>query len=246
MASLNKFNVKGESKVKVRAGRAAKAKADNDNADAEKDDVAVAACPNLINPNPPPQLGVGARGRGHGVHPSQRQTQTQRQRNGPPMTVTMSGGATATTTPRSRCNHGLAPSHQHPQSRVTSSNDLQTCKWFLQAFVTEFDGTAGDFLAAYHATKEKCALVWNDLSKMEFVVSFLLACGTGKVLEGNIKIACKYAALASYFEQHIQVEFLNTRAFPNWPKIRELYAADMHTLVSFLKKRIPCSCLDET
>eukprot|EP00985_Skeletonema_marinoi_P012381 scaffold5962_cov161-Skeletonema_marinoi.AAC.1 len=113
------------------------------------------------------------------------------------------------------------------------------------AFVNEFDGTAGDFLAAYHATKEKCAVVWNDPSMMEFVVSFLLACGAGKVMEGNIKIASKYAALACYFEQYIQVELLNTRPFPNWPKIRELYAANSHTTVSFLKRRIPCSCLDE-
>eukprot|EP00984_Skeletonema_dohrnii_P029857 scaffold20768_cov138-Skeletonema_dohrnii-CCMP3373.AAC.6 len=159
------------------------------------------------------------------------------QRNDAPM----SGGITTT----ARCNHGLVPSHYHPQSHI-ASNNLQTCKWFLQAFVNEFDGTAGDFLAAYHATKEKCAVVWNDPSMMEFVVSFLLACGTGKVMEGNnIKIASKYAALACYFEQYIQVELLNTRPFPNWPKIRELYAANSHTTVSFLKRRIPCSCLDE-
>jgi len=72
-----------------------------------------------------------------------------------------------------------------------------------------------------------------------------LTCGTSKILVGHVQIASKYAALASYFEQYMEVDFLNTRACLNWPKIRELYAADEHTLVSFLKKRIPCSCLDE-
>ena len=80
---------------------------------------------------------------------------------------------------------------------------------------------------------------------MSFVVSFLLACVTNKVLEGNIKMANKYASLGSYFEQYAQVDLLNTRACPKFGKMRELYSADMHTLVSFLRKRIPCSCLDE-
>jgi len=148
-----------------------------------------------------------------------------------------------------KCNHGLVPSHYHWQSRgefLKTSNMLkQICQGFLHAFVYEFDSAGGNFLAAYHATKEKFADVWKDLGKMSFVVSFLLACGTSKILEGKFKIARKYAALGSYFEQYVEVDLLSIRVFPNWPKIRELYAADEHTLVSFLKKRIPCSCLNE-
>jgi hypothetical protein len=149
-----------------------------------------------------------------------------------------------------KCNHGLVPSHYHCHRQssggfLNTSNMQKICNVFLQAFVYEFDSAAGDFLAAYHVTKGKFAEVWNDLSMMSFVVSFLLACGTSKILEGNIRIACKYASLGSYFEQYVEVDLLNIRACPNWPKIRELYAADEHTLFSFLKKRIPCSCLDE-
>jgi len=148
-----------------------------------------------------------------------------------------------------KCNHGLVPSCScHWQRRMevsNTSNNLNICKGFLQAFVAEFDGADGDFLAAYHATKETCANVWSDLGMMELVVSFLLTCGASKILEGNIKIASKYAALGSYFEQYMEVDLLNTRAFPNWPKIRELYTADENTLVSFLKKCIPRSCLDK-
>jgi len=147
-----------------------------------------------------------------------------------------------------KCNHGLVPSHYHWKSHgefLNTSNDMKLCKVFLQAFVDEFDGAGGDFLAAYHATKEKYVGVWKDFGKMSFVVSFLLACGTSKVLEGNTRIARKYAALSSYFEMYVEVDLLNTRAYPSWAKINELYSADMHTLVSFLKKRIHCSCLDE-
>lgn len=146
------------------------------------------------------------------------------------------------------CDHGLVPSHYHWKSKeefVNTSNNMKQCQVFLQAFVEEFDEVGGDFLVAYHATKGKYANLWKDFAKMSFVVSFLLGCGTSKVLEGNTKSACKYAALGSYFEHYVEVDLLNTRAFPNWCKIRELYSADMHTLVSFFRKRIPCSCLDK-
>ena len=147
-----------------------------------------------------------------------------------------------------KCNHGLVPPHyrwliKHGENSNTSST-LNICNVFLQAFVTEFDTADGDFLAAFHNTKVKFANVWRDIGKMDFIVTYLLACGTNKVLEGNSRIARKYAALASYFEQYVEVDLLNIRAFPNWPKISELYASDDHTLVSFLKHRIPCSCLN--
>ena len=147
-----------------------------------------------------------------------------------------------------KCDHGLVPSHYQWQSQEefrNTSNNMMLCRFFLQAFVDAFDGVGGDFIVAYQATKEEYADVWKDLGRMAFVVSFLLSCGTSKVLEGNIKVASKYASLGSYFEQYVEVNLLNTRACPNFAKIKELYLADIHTLVSFLRKRIPCSCLDE-
>jgi hypothetical protein len=112
-----------------------------------------------------------------------------------------------------KCHHGLAPSyHRHrQQSRgelLSTSNNLKNCEVFLQTFVNEFDGSAGNFLAAYHATKEKYAEVWNDPGKTKFVVSYLLTCGTSKILAGHVQIASKYAALANYFEQYMEFNFL--------------------------------------
>eukprot|EP00986_Skeletonema_menzelii_P020986 scaffold32847_cov160-Skeletonema_menzelii.AAC.3 len=148
-----------------------------------------------------------------------------------------------------KCHHGLVPLHrrQSHEEFLTASNNVTYSQGFLQRFVRAYDAAAGNFLEAYHATKEEHPEVWNDLEKMKFVVSYLITSGTSKVLEGegHTKSASKYASLASYFEQYMEVDFLHTRPHPNWPKIRELYFSDEHTLVSFLKKRIPCSCLDE-
>lgn len=143
------------------------------------------------------------------------------------------------------CHHGLRPSHiQSAEELLSVSNSLKKSKEFLQAFVREFDGVGGDFLEAYRRTKGEYADVWGSPEKMKFVVSHLVTCGTSKVLEGQMQTASKHASLASYFEQYLEVDFLNTRRYPSWSKIRELYAADDHTLVSFLKRRTPCSCLD--
>ena len=76
-----------------------------------------------------------------------------------------------------KCDHGLVPSHYHWKSHgefLSTSNDMKLCKVFLQAFVDEFDGAGGNFLVAYHATKEKYVGVWKDFGKMSFVVDELV------------------------------------------------------------------------
>jgi len=109
-----------------------------------------------------------------------------------------------TRTASAKCHHGLVPSHrrQSHEEFLNTSHNVENCKRFLQRFVyefdsAEFDSAAGNFLEAYHATKEKYGEVWNDPGKMKFVVSYLITCGTSKVLEGHTKIASKYASLVS-------------------------------------------------
>ena len=53
------------------------------------------------------------------------------------------------------------------------------------------------------------------------------------------------AMLACYFEEWMACKVHETKDVMNWTKIHELLAADDHTLVSYYRKRIPCSCLDK-
>lgn len=127
-----------------------------------------------------------------------------------------------------KCHHGLVPAHRRQSHRefLNTSNNLKTCKGFLQRFVQAFDAAGGNFPAAYHASREENAEVWSDPYKMKFVISYLITCGTNKILEGHAKIASKYASLASYFEQYLKVDLLGTRPYPNFPKIDELYFSE--------------------
>jgi hypothetical protein len=126
----------------------------------------------------------------------------------------------------------------------------------LSSFSLEFlhecgatGGTIGRKLqAAYKATKEMHRHVCEDPINMEYTTALFLAMGTQQVIIGNYKAAMLHAAIAYCFEQHVSTSLRghgNCKAM-NWPKVNELfYDPDQHTLVSFFRKRIPCSCLDK-
>jgi hypothetical protein len=80
---------------------------------------------------------------------------------------------------------------------------------------------------------------------MENISKIFLNLGTEYLLRGNSLAASYYAALAYCLEQHVACNLRKERLMMNWPKLNELYYdPDEHTLVSFFKKRIRCSCLD--
>ena len=139
------------------------------------------------------------------------------------------------------CKHGVEP---HPSTNI--------CLRFAFAFGESFGKCNGRqllntdcILDAKNATWDEFAEVWNDAAKMALTVSFFLCDATQAVLKGDYGHARYAATFARFFEQYIAVELKETQAVFNWPKIHETQSADMHTLVKFLRRRIPCSCLDE-
>ncbi|KAK1734241.1 hypothetical protein QTG54_015008 [Skeletonema marinoi] len=139
-----------------------------------------------------------------------------------------------------KCKHGLD----------LLSNADNTCFQFVHAFEDAYFYEASGanisvcLIAAEDATLDKFADVWDDSAKMEIAISFLLCTGTQYFLKGNYADARHSAVITRYFEQRIAVGLKQTQALVNWPKINEVYEGDVHTLVKFFRKRIPCSCLD--
>ena len=135
------------------------------------------------------------------------------------------------------CRHGLVH---------LSAGEEKTCLEFINAFIATFQsqGVLGQaFLKAYHATKITYADVYS--SKLDTVISMLLTNGTQRILDERNDIAQLFAALASYFEDYMAVCLHKTRAVPSLTKAHEWYGVDDHTLISYYRKRISCSCLDD-
>ena len=136
------------------------------------------------------------------------------------------------------CSHGLDS---------LSPDDTKICLDFINAFMTVYnsggDEVGESLVTAYKSTAEKYPNVYS--SKLESVVSILLARGTQCILEGDNNYARCYASLARYFEEYLALEVHETKATIYWAKIYELNGADVHTLVKYYRKRISCSCLDE-
>eukprot|EP00985_Skeletonema_marinoi_P018061 scaffold10022_cov156-Skeletonema_marinoi.AAC.18 len=145
------------------------------------------------------------------------------------------------------CDHGF---------EETDIKVRAICSKFVTAFKDAFydvieDGGGGAeisicLLGATKATTGEFAEVWNDSTKMDFVISFLLSHGTQYVLEENHNYARHGAIFARFFEQYAAVQFKQTQAIINWSKIFVLNPeVDEHTLVKLFWKRIPCKCLDK-
>jgi len=98
---------------------------------------------------------------------------------------------------------------------------------------------------ARYATWEKYVEIWTDSTKIALTVSCLLRRGTECILEGKCDAARMIATIASYLEQLVKIVFHETQPRMNLGKMNELFAGDEHTLVSFFRKRIHCTCLDE-
>eukprot|EP00574_Skeletonema_japonicum_P000413 CAMPEP_0201739022 /NCGR_PEP_ID=MMETSP0593-20130828/45556_1 /ASSEMBLY_ACC=CAM_ASM_000672 /TAXON_ID=267983 /ORGANISM="Skeletonema japonicum, Strain CCMP2506" /LENGTH=267 /DNA_ID=CAMNT_0048233259 /DNA_START=26 /DNA_END=829 /DNA_ORIENTATION=+ len=140
-----------------------------------------------------------------------------------------------------KCMHGF---HPLPSREISSQ--------FAPEFFGSFHEARGSgnplptrLIAAHNATIVEYADVWKDSTKMEVAMSYCLSIGTNYILEDKYDHASRIATTARYFEEHIAVELKENQALFRWNKLCEAQNAERHTLVTFFRKRIPCSCLHE-
>jgi len=142
-----------------------------------------------------------------------------------------------------KCKHGSA----------SPPEEERICAEFIEAFRAGYNSAVvhgvedlGAALgAASLASNEKYAHVWDDVTMMQKVVSFLLCLGTTRIVDGNNYDARPHAYFTSYFELCVEVGCRKSQAI-SFASIIETYkVVDEHTLVRFFQKRIPCACLDE-
>jgi hypothetical protein len=117
---------------------------------------------------------------------------------------------------------------------------------------THYEAGNSDFISCFNAgidaAREKYAALFIDVAKMEMIASYCVALGTKLVLDGDDLSAREDAAFACYFEQYNLVNLKKTQVDVKVKRMQivELFLChDSHSLVKYLRKRIPCSCLDQ-
>jgi hypothetical protein len=146
-----------------------------------------------------------------------------------------------------KCRHGYSP---------RSSREHNYCDMFSDTFVEEFccchyldpvRGTGNIFHKVMAVTEKIFPGVWWNEKKLELFILFCLSQGAEYILKGAIDMARCDAVTANLLEPWIDVMLRRTKAeVLVGAKLYELFSADEHTLlVSYFRKRISCSCLDQ-
>jgi hypothetical protein len=81
----------------------------------------------------------------------------------------------------------------------------------------------------------------EDPIHIEWITSHFVSEGTRCLLRGDVRSARGNAYFVSYFQQ--MMSFVTEEKMINSTKLMTLYTADEHTLCSYFRNRIPCSCL---
>ena len=142
-----------------------------------------------------------------------------------------------------KCKHGADPLSLSSRDNISLQFAATLEKSFLKAAAKIGDDVCTCYELVSEAKNDAAmdgfAEVWHDSAKMETVMSYLLCDGAQEILDGNYSLARLIATITRYLQKETMFEF-------NWTiKMEDTYHADLHTLVKFFRKRIPCSCLDE-
>ena len=141
---------------------------------------------------------------------------------------------------KKECTHGWDP------SEFPADHD---CQKFIETALEVFDASdnSGDAVnAAIDATREKYPAVWRDSASMEWLVAAFISIASEGIIRNTL--TSSYGAIvitfSEFLKQHLECMIYKSQPLLYMARVNELIAADERRLVSYLKKRIPCSCLD--
>eukprot|EP00984_Skeletonema_dohrnii_P025155 scaffold14271_cov152-Skeletonema_dohrnii-CCMP3373.AAC.2 len=139
------------------------------------------------------------------------------------------------------CKHGFDP---FPDGHICD----RFIHLFSSTFVDACTSSGNRIIAiveAMAAMEDKYPEVLYDSSKMKEILSYFSSVGTQQILNEDEYAARTTAAVIVMIDEFIAVKVNKTKAGVHTQKLKEMVNSDDHTLVSFFRKRITCSCLDK-
>ena len=143
---------------------------------------------------------------------------------------------------KSTCTHGW----DH-----TEYSDNHDCHKFIEATIEAFERTksiSDIFDAAEKAALEhKYPEIWKDPSKLEWIASAFVSIGVEAYsCEDEDFLCVSSAAFSEWIHQYIAHDHHKSLPTLYSARLNELLFADERRIISYLKKRIPCSCLNSS
>eukprot|EP00985_Skeletonema_marinoi_P033619 scaffold41749_cov212-Skeletonema_marinoi.AAC.3 len=142
---------------------------------------------------------------------------------------------------KSSCTHGWT------HDEYAENHD---CHKFVVAVLEEFRRTktvSDTFHAANDATLEKYPNIWKDPTQL--VASAFVSIGVEVLVQGDNNDGRRFLVVSSvtfseWIHQHVAFELHKSVPAMYSARLNELLHADNRRIISYLRKRIPCSCLN--
>ena len=137
------------------------------------------------------------------------------------------------------CKHGCA---NPVQGYCIRSTLFEFYEYVLEAAVK---GEEIDEFIYFTAGEAMESSIQDIVTQLESAISYSIWEGTELILNGNHNRAHRHVTHITYFEHALKTLLLTKPGIPQRSGFIKSGIVDDHTLVSFFRKRIPCTCLDE-
>ncbi|KAK1744340.1 hypothetical protein QTG54_004873 [Skeletonema marinoi] len=129
--------------------------------------------------------------------------------------------------------------------------DNHDCHKFIESVLEAFGRTKS--ISDIFDTAEKAALqhkypeIWKDPAKLEWIASAFVSIGVEAIIREGDKYLYAYSvAYSEWIHQYVACELHKSVPAVYSARLNELIYADKRRIISYLKKRIPCSCLNSS
>mmetsp|Transcript_15598 Transcript_15598/g.23131 ORF Transcript_15598/g.23131 Transcript_15598/m.23131 type:complete len:262 (+) Transcript_15598:57-842(+) len=112
---------------------------------------------------------------------------------------------------------------------------------------TKSGDTAGLAVSeAVSFTRDKFPNVWSDSASLEWIAAAFISLGTfTNITEGDVFLCAAAMGFSESLKQHVAFYHVGSQPLMYTAKIDDLLWAEERRTISYLKKRIPCKCLNE-
>ena len=149
-----------------------------------------------------------------------------------------------------KTDSGLAPLIKRPCFHGCNDNkfdESHDCQKFMDDMVDVFCEckTMGTIHYATSVAAQKYPEILNDPAKLKWIASIFVSNGVDSLLSSSpdgLYICCTY--YAEWIHQHVACALNKSAPIMYNARLDELLVAGVRRNISYLKKRIPCSCLD--